>query len=872
MKRLVLASTITALLGVAGCSEDSFNETVDKTEPLTPVARVVFDPAAAELPVPNDLLFNGTTDGTLNMPGEQGLLPGEMPDYSDPETAIGALDGWSVMAPMVIEVAMPQNSLGETLTLDAGSVSTPGGIRVFEAVVGGALSTDPECTDKLSVSACKIGAELQFGVDFAAQAISDNQIAIIPLKAYKEGSSYVVAVTTGVQDSEGRGIAGSSTYELLKLDIETQPLETDDQLFLQGLVNSYEKGIAAAHGVDTSTVVYSGLFTTQSAHIQIETLKGLMAMPITDENKQFAVYKPSLTAPVPVFVGPDTQLTAAMVLGLDPAMQMDPALAPIYLAADASHVYSATLTVPYFLQLPSPENCVPAECTGANSRWMAAGHSPIAVLGALQAGVLSQESYGAQAVAQGIDPAAALEDPSKLVGAKFFIDYPDSMNIPVDAQSHVTKFNPVPAPQGFNAMNGELPAYQMDVFITMPNTTKLEAFMEPLGLEAPVKPAEGWPTTMVLHGITGFKEGAAALAGAYSVAGQAVIAIDMPLHGSRSIDLNGDINEEGGKYEISASEALIGVDPRFDNADTTVYMNLANLLTGRDNLRQSVVDHLGLRFAITQLSGMQAALGQSPDFNAGAVALQGLSLGGIVGSGVSAYAATGIPGADFNPYGLTASSLVAPGQGIGYFLVESPSFGPRIQAILLSDPSVQAIIEGINPACVGLAPGDDPVCDVVLGQVYAGITPSFSLAAQTVIDSGDPVMYSPLLAATKAPVQLIEVVGDGANNPGDLVIPNSIMASPMGGTEPMIAALGLPAVSETVMGDGGPVSGAIRFLKGHHSSLLDPNPVGEPPATIPETPELASRVTAEMQTQVATYAASKGQVLQVTDAELVKAN
>lgn len=63
----------------------------------------------------------------------------------------------------------------------------------------------------------------------------------------------------------------------MKLDINTLPLETPDQLMLQTLVNSYEKGIAAAHKVDPLTISYSGLFTTQSVANVYETTKLLMA-------------------------------------------------------------------------------------------------------------------------------------------------------------------------------------------------------------------------------------------------------------------------------------------------------------------------------------------------------------------------------------------------------------------------------------------------------------------------------------------------------------------------------------------------------------------------------------------------------------------
>lgn len=247
MKRLILCVAIASALGLTGCGEDSYNELKDKTEPLIPESHMVFDPANSKVPLPNDLLFSGTKDGTLSIPGESSG------NYTDPQIALGALDGWSTTSPISIDIDLAKDHDGTQLTLMAASVAQPGAVRMFEATVGGALSSDPECKAKPSVSACKVGAELQFGVDFVSTA-SGNKVVIIPLKPLKAGQSYIYATTKLIQDSEGRGIAPSTTYGTLKMDINTLPLETPDQLMLQTLVNSYEKGIAAAHNVDTSTI------------------------------------------------------------------------------------------------------------------------------------------------------------------------------------------------------------------------------------------------------------------------------------------------------------------------------------------------------------------------------------------------------------------------------------------------------------------------------------------------------------------------------------------------------------------------------------------------------------------------------------------
>ena len=138
----------------------------------------------------------------------------------------------------------------------------------------------------------------------------------------------------------------------------------------------------------------------------------------------------------------------------------------------------------------------------------------------------------------------------------------------------------------------------------------------------------------------------------------------------------------------------------------------------------------------------------------------------------------------------------------------------------------------------------------------------FTFAAQTVTDSGDPIAYVQTLAATQTPTHLIEVVGNGGDNLPDQTVTNTAPFTPMGGTEPAIAFLGLPGISETTPG-----SGAVRFVNGHHSSILDPRP--DAAGASPDA-ELSARATQEMQTQVATFFASMGQLITVTDAAVVK--
>ncbi|MCF1427206.1 MAG: lipase [Shewanella sp.] len=812
MKRLFLGVAIASALGLTGCGGDTYNDIKAETTPLIPESQMVFDPANGELPIPNDLLFNDTQDGTLAMPGE------ESGDYLNPEIALGALDGWSTTSPISIDLAPATTQDGTKLTVDAASAAQAGAVRMFEATVGGPLSGDSECTDALSVSACKVGDELQFGVDFVTQA-SGNSIVVVPLKPLKFNQSYIYALTDVVKDSEGRSFTASPTYRSLQEDIDTLPLETPDQLFLQGLVNSYEKGIAAAHGVDPESVIYSGLFTTQSVPDVYETVKLLMAQQI--ENNPYA---PSFTtSPTPL------GYSAATAAGLTPA---DGAT---YLMADIADMYASQIRLPMYGDCSSDACLSPEGEPLINGRWMAQGDSPVGVQLALQAGTLSQENYGQQAVAQGVDPQAALANPSLLAGKTWLLDDGN----PVDSTKHLTKFNPIPKIKSYETV---------DILMAVPNGAKLAAFLQSQGLPFEA-PTNGWPAVMAMHGLGGGKEMALAYTGAYAAQGVAVIAIDMPLHGSRSFDANGD-----GTYEVTATDPsfgpVIGQPDAFINGNPLVFVNVASTLSVRDNFRQAVSDHLGLRLALTGLYQQLAALQQQQIIDISKISVQGLSLGGIVGTNFSTYANTGMvnPATDEavvpNPYGINASSLVAPSGGLAGSFADSATFRPVLFETIIATDEFKALVDESNTN--GFEPGT-PEYTALVQAVYEAFIPAFALAVQTAVDSADPVNHGAMLAATGTPVHLIEVTGDGADNLPDQVLPNSVEGFPVSGTEPLIRAIGLDCVDTTTQG-----SGVVRFAKGHHSSVIDPSEIDD------VTDGSALAATAEMQYQVSGFAKSAG--------------
>lgn len=351
----------------------------------------------------------------------------------------------------------------------------------------------------------------------------------------------------------------------------------------------------------------------------------------------------------------------------------------------------------------------------------------------------------------------------------------------------------------------------------------------PLVLTVPkgAAPAEGWPVTVFQHGITGNRSHVLAIADAAAGAGRAVIAIDQPLHGIT--DGAGPLyafrtDNPAGVYAtpgfgdtterhffvdlVDNATSAPGPDGTIDGSGTHT-INLPKLLTSRDNLRQASADILTVIATIPELATVDAVA-----FDDSAIHFVGHSLGAIVGT-----AALGATDA------VSSATLAMPGGGIARLLDASATFAPRIRAGL---------------AAAGVA-YPSPAYD------------QFMFAAQTVIDSADPINHG-VRAAANTPIHMISVVGDGDANLPDQVVPNASAVSPTAGTDPLAAVMGLEAITETTT-DAAGVRGIVRFTEGDHGSILDPS--------------ASAAATVEMQTQMATFMATFGTTIPVTNDAVV---
>ena len=349
------------------------------------------------------------------------------------------------------------------------------------------------------------------------------------------------------------------------------------------------------------------------------------------------------------------------------------------------------------------------------------------------------------------------------------------------------------------------------------------------------KPANGWPVVIFQHGITRNRADALAVADSLAQAGFVVLAIDLPLHGIGTSDPAVALRQSGRErtFDLDVVDNGTGapgpdgmVDPSGQN-----FLNLASLITARDNLRQGVSDlqNLAATVATIDLDGDHA-----PDLDANNVRFFGHSLGAILGgSFLSTNTSIG------------AATLANPGGGIGKLLDASKAFGSVVSRGL----GASGVVEGTDNY-----------------ETYIRF-------AQTLIDSADPINFA---AATKArhAIHLIEVKND-------LVVPNDAFANDgtgakdkvlisgfLSGTDPYIANLGLdvigpitPPLASQSQRVGSKVTAAVVFTTGNHGSVLDPRATKKPDGSLNDDGPSNAATTQEMQREAANFLGSNGTCL-----------
>ena len=801
-KKLIYAAVVSALLAGCGGSDDNKGDTSSYLDYLLTGSNAVRPSALAAR----------ASDGTLKFSTETA-------DLSNPVSAMSTLDGWSTTQAIQI---VPVTSSG--IQVQAPTAAE------FSASVA-PLYLLELAFDSAALRPNGVKKVLTYGVDFVVAA-SAGKLNLVPLKPLNPSSYYMIVATDSLKDSTGSPVRAGSDYSNYKNNAGSNAQEQT----INGLIALQEGLFKAATGIATDHVIFSDWFGTQSGADVLVAVKGaaasvvLQGLDAAKVWKQDALGNTSLPGTYTLAVtGNDDFLTQLDNEQFLPQEQKDAIAAAVAASptltgiAGMTKVYTGTVKLPYFLSSPATAGSWDKAKTQS---WHGAIPSLYAIANALKA---SDSEVIAGLVGAGVDPALLAElmaDPtrqsellaeaSKLVGVTL-----TSGGKPLDAEQNIGRFNPLPALE-------EVQSVPMRIF---------------------AKDALNTITDVIIyqHGVTSVKENAYALAlgqiGAGITASKnvAVVVIDHPLHGERGFALSGSMDT------VTTSD------------NPTPYLNLSYLTVARDNLKQSVADLLGLRMAVG-LANSQNAIGSAGNLK---VHFLGHSLGAIAGANLLAVAnqPIGNPTADAL-FKFDTGGLAMPGGGIAPLLLNSPTFGPTIKMGVLTGGSAElkAAFTAYAPNCQTAVPTCFvneflPSLGATTQAAAASTLQSYSFAAQSVLDSADPIN---LASGIKAdfPLFATEIVGDGALSLSDQVIPNSIASAPLGGTEPLFKLLALQPLTAT----GAANHHAARFVAGGHSSLLAPDENFDP----------TGDVTTEMQTQFGSFFMSGGTAVQVTDSSLLK--
>ncbi len=338
-KSKFLFSTLTAAcltLGLTGCGGDD-NDTISLPEvPQRMVA--VYAPSSGSLPVPNDILFLGSEDLTINIP------VADPTNFSDPQVAINALDGWSAITPFSIEFS----DLGAGLTLSADSVVGGAGVHIFQVNIA-----RPEVAPGIVAPTGPVTSvirELTPNQEYAVQVTGGDSIAIIPLAPLQASGAYMVVLTDALQDNAGNSISGDSQYIISKSQTEISPTSSVAGLEpVRQLVNAMESAADNA-GIPRESIILSYQFVVQSVGFATQTAK--------------AVY---IDGPIAQGATPLTSFSSLMT-------DTTP-----FTGVGAANLYKGSIALAYLLGSPSMEN----PTAPLNTPWRAVEQLPLGPDGAL---------------------------------------------------------------------------------------------------------------------------------------------------------------------------------------------------------------------------------------------------------------------------------------------------------------------------------------------------------------------------------------------------------------------------------------------------------------------------------------------------------
>jgi hypothetical protein len=355
MRIRIVAAALLAGLVLVGCS-GSPADSIGPTNPQAgnnapPPPPAVFAPmfrvASGILPFPTDLYFNGSTDGTLNIPASLAALT---PHFA----ALNAQDGYSTVAPASVRF---------TAAINPASI-TAATVRVVEVNV-----------DNATKATTGVGPRgvLVFGTDYTArvQPTVDSggaTLEIIPLRPLSPSTGatnrgYLVILTNGLQSSTGAAAVPDTDYATIKSALPTCAALTGSMNGICLLTGAHLQ-IAGAVGVPAANAVLTFSFSTQNTRDTLNIAAALAApTAIAAQSMGFTIQTmvPSLppvadvyagTLAIPYYHDPAAPLTGSWRGNPFTAVPGQPTTTHLS-RFNPVPVVQANLTIPLFMTIPN---------------------------------------------------------------------------------------------------------------------------------------------------------------------------------------------------------------------------------------------------------------------------------------------------------------------------------------------------------------------------------------------------------------------------------------------------------------------------------------------------------------------------------------
>ncbi len=602
---------------------------VDVDDPRSQTV-ATYNPSGGAIPIPNDLLFSGSVDGTINIAPALDENGNPLP-VPEPLLSLSSVDGASTVAPILMNFS---RAISGTSLVPGGSV------RLFEVSTFVDPVTAPIGGPVTGVTNELTGADFTVAVlpEFGNAAIQIQPLApltasrVNPATGALENSVYMVVLTDAILDADGVSVTRDVTYALAAQPTPFDPATTDPSLVsLQGLVGAQLLAYANA-GNDPALAVCSFTFTTESVGA------GLGSVIAIANGQEAAVIAGTCAALGTCGVDTNPSPFSTPVVNVAPLAPVIGTVADLTgpnLTSGNADIYVGSFESPYYLT--------------------AAANATFAAVTLDQAPLITPW-------------ATRYAAPGEFALA------------PADRDNNVTRFNPLPV-----ATDAEI----MPVLLSVPGAAvgappaggwpivifAHGVFQSRLNMlfVADAFADKGFAVICIdlpLHGVNADAFGSTLPDGSTNTNG-GLLANGANIFVGFNDQSGGPRERAFGMDFLNNATGAPGPDGIADTSGAH-YVNLANLAVTRDNLQQSVADFANLRAA---LGGLSVANAGGDVFDETKVHFVGHSLGAIVG----------MPYITLDDANLTASTLAMGGGAVPYLLESSIAFGPTIQAGLTAN-------------------------------------------------------------------------------------------------------------------------------------------------------------------------------------------